>query len=89
MLGLNETMDQLALASSVCCYAHVLRRENGHALMRRALCFNDEGRRKKGRPKRTWRKQVEEKSVKVGLRRKDALCPSNSVGVDQIAVGLK
>ena len=28
----------------------------------------------KGRPKRTWKRQVEEESVKVGLRRKDALC---------------
>ena len=31
-------------------------------------------RRKKGRLKRTWKKQVEEESVKVGLRREDALC---------------
>ena len=30
------------------------------------------GQRKKGRSKRTWRKQVEEEGVKVGLRREDA-----------------
>ena len=40
-----------------CC--HVLRREDGHVL-RRALEFEVEGQRKKGRPKRTWKKQVKE-----------------------------
>ena len=35
-------------------------------------------------------KQVEEESVMVGLRRKDALCRSMwSVGVNQIAAGLR
>ena len=32
MLGLNETMDQLAMANSVRWYGHVLRREDGHVL---------------------------------------------------------
>ena len=31
-------------------------------------------RRKEGRSKRTWKKQVEEESIKVGLSREDALC---------------
>ena len=36
-----------------------------------------------------WKKQVEEESMKVGLRRKDALCRSKwSAGVNKIAVGL-
>ena len=48
----------------------MLSREDSHVLRRRALDFKDEGQRKKGRQKRTWRKQVEEESVKVGLRRK-------------------
>ena len=49
-----------------------------------------EGQRKKGRQKRTRKKQVEEESMKVGLRRKDALCSSMwSVGVDKIAAGLR
>ena len=61
ILALSETIDQLAMASSVCWYGHVLRREDGHVLRRKVLYFNDEGRRKKGRPKRTWKKQVEEK----------------------------
>ena len=43
------------------------------------------GYMKKGRPK-----QVEEESVKVGLRREDALCLSKwSVVVDQIAAWLR
>ena len=34
------------------------------------------------------KKQVEEESVKVGIRREDALCRSKwSVGVNQIAAG--
>ena len=38
---------------------------------------------------RTW-KQVEGESVKVGLRREDALCRSKwSVGVNQIAAWLR
>ena len=42
------------------------------------------------RLKRTWKMQVEEESVKVGLRRKDALCRSKwSVGVNKIASGLR
>ena len=51
-LGLNETIDQLAMASNVHWYGHVLRREDGHVL-RRALDFEVEGQRKNGSPKRT------------------------------------
>ena len=42
--------------------------EAGHVL-RRALDFEFEGHGKKGSPKRTWKKQVEEESVKVGVIR--------------------
>ena len=46
------------------------------------LDFEVEGQMKKGRPKRTWKRQVEEERVKIGLRIKDALCRSMwSVGV--------
>ena len=68
ILGLNENIDQLAMANSVRWYGNVLRREDDH-ILRRALNFEVEGQRKKGRPKRTWKKLVEEESVKVGLRR--------------------
>ena len=89
MQDLNETIDQLAMANSVRWYGDGLSREDGNVL-RRALHFEAEHQREKGRLKRTWRKQVEEESVKVGLRREDALCRSKwSVGVNQIAAGLR
>ena len=89
MLSLNETIGQLAIANSVHLYGHVLRREDGHVL-RRALDFEVEGQRKKGRPKRTWKKQVEEESMKVVLRREDAICHSKwSFGVNKITAGLR
>ena len=76
------------MANSVCWYSHVLRRENGHVL-RNALDFEVEDQMKKGRSKRTWKKQVEIESMKVGLRRKDALCRSKlRVDVNKIAAGL-
>ena len=38
----------------------------------------------------TWTRQVEEDSVKVGLRREDALCRSKwSVGVNKMSSGLR
>ena len=52
---------------------HVLRKEDVHVL-RRALEFEIEGQRKKGRLKRTWKKQVEEASIKVILSREVGLC---------------
>ena len=88
MLDLKESIDQLAMASSVHLYGHVLRRVDGHVL-RMALDFEVEGQRKKGRPMRMWRKQVEEESMKVGLRREDTFCRSKwSVGVNKIAAWL-
>ena len=89
MLALKETIDQLAMADSVRWYGHVLRRENSHVL-RRVLDFEVESQRKKLRPNRMWKGQVEEESMKAGLRREGALCRSKwSVGVIKIAVGLK
>ena len=88
MLGLMETMDQLAMAMSVHWYCRVLRREDGH-ILRRAFDLEVEGQRKIGRQKRMWKKQLEEESMKVGMRRNDALCCSTwCVGVNKIAAGL-
>ena len=72
MLGLIETIDQFAIANSVRSYGHVLRREDGH-ILRRALDFEVEGQRKKGKVKSTWKRLVEDENVKVCLRREDAL----------------
>ena len=67
---------------------HVLRKEDGHFL-RWALDFEVESQRKNGRLKRAWKNEVEEESVKVNLRREDALCQSKwSVDIIQIAAGL-
>ena len=76
------------MASSFFCYGHVLWREDGH-ILRRTLDFEVEGQRMKRRLKRTWKKQVEEESVKVGLRKEDAPCRSKwNVGLYQIAAEL-
>ena len=75
VLGLKETIDQLAMANSVHWYGHVLRRDDGHVL-RRALDFEVDGQRKKGMPKSAWIGQIADKSMKVGLRREDILCRS-------------
>ena len=42
------------MGNSVRWYGHVLRREDGHVL-RKALDFEVEGQRKKGRLKGTWK----------------------------------
>ena len=89
MLGLNEAIYKLTLENSVHLYGHVLMREDGHVL-RRTLDFEVEGKKKKGRPNKTWKKQVEGESVKIELRMEDALCRSKwSVGINQTAVGLR
>ena len=38
MLGLKEAIDLLAMANSVCWYGDVLRREDGHVLIRAIDC---------------------------------------------------
>ena len=78
IMGLKETIDQLAMANSVFWYGHVLRSEDGHVL-RGALDFEVDGQRKKGGPTRTWKKQVEEESVKVDMRRKVQYAVQNGV----------
>ena len=50
MLGLTETIDQLAMANSVWWYGHVLRRDNDHVLTR-TLVYEIEGQSMKWRPK--------------------------------------
>ena len=72
MSGLSETMNELAMANSVRWYGHVLRREDGHVL--RSLDVDVECQWKRGRLKRRWKRQVEEESAKVGLRRISYCC---------------
>ena len=72
MLGLNETLDKLAKANAVRWYGHVLRREDSDVL-KKALNFSVNGKRKRGRPKMTWRRRVEEEIHSIGLEKKDAI----------------
>ena len=58
------------METSVCWYGHVLRREDGHVL-RMAFELEVLGQRKKGRPKRTLKKQDKEDGVKACLRKED------------------
>ena len=73
MLGLNETMNQLAMENSVDWYGYVLRKKVVYLLMR-ALDCEGEGHVTRWRLKKTLKKQVEEESVKVGFRNEDAVC---------------
>ena len=50
----------------------MLRRDVGHVL-RKALEFDVRGKRKRGRPRKTWKMQVEKESKSVGLEKKDAM----------------
>ena len=71
MLGLKETVVQMAKANGVRWYGHVLRRDDGHVL-RKALEFEVKGKRKRGRPNKTWKTQVEKESKSVGLEKKES-----------------
>ena len=47
------------------------------------------GKRKRGRPKKTWKKQVEEETEKIGLKKEDALRRDKwRDGVREIAEGM-
>ena len=63
MLGLKETIDRLATANGVRWYGHVLRRDHD-SVLRVALNLKVTGKTKRVRPKKTWKKQVEERSAR-------------------------
>ena len=68
MLGIKKSLDRMAKASSIQWYGHVLRKDKD--VIVKALKFKVSGSR--GRPKQTWRKQVENEMKKNGLLKKDA-----------------
>ena len=85
---MKETTVQMAKANGVRWYGHQLRRDDRHVL-RKALKFEVRGKRKPGRPKKTWKMQVEKGSKSVGLEKKDAMDRARwSVGVREIAAGV-
>ena len=51
---------------------HVLRRDNGDVL-RRALDFEEAGRRGRGRPNMTWKRQVEKHTNRIRLKKENAI----------------
>ena len=58
MLGLKETINRLPTENGVKWYGHVLRRDDD-SVLRVALDLEMSGKRKRGRPKKTWKKHVE------------------------------
>ena len=66
MLGLRETIDPLATANGVRWYGHVLRIVDD-SVLRVALDLEVSGKRKRGQPKKTWKKQMEEETDKIGF----------------------
>ena len=69
MLGLNETLDKMAQANGVRWYGH---RRNEEIILKKAMMLQVNGQRKRGRPKQTWKRQVEESWKKIGLRVEEA-----------------
>ena len=67
MSGLKETIDHVVTANGVRWYQHVLRRDDDRVL-RVALDLEVSDKRKRGRPKKTSKKQVEEETKKIGLK---------------------
>ena len=72
ILGLKKAIDQLATANGVRGYRHVVRRDDD-SVLRVALNLKVSGKRKQGRPRKTWKKQVEEETEKIGLKKEDAM----------------
>ena len=70
-LGLKETSDRMAKANGVRWYGHVIRRDDDN-ILKKAMMLEVNGKRKRGRPKMTWRRQVEESVKEVGLKIEEA-----------------
>ena len=70
-LGLKETLDRMAKANEVRWYGYVIRRDDDN-ILKKTMTLEVNGQRKQGRPKMTWRRQVEESVKKVGLKIEEA-----------------
>ena len=71
MLGIKESLDRMAEASSMWWYGHVLRKEDKNVIVK-ALKFEVSGSRGRRIPKQTSKKQVENEMKKNGLVKEDA-----------------
>ena len=67
----------------------VVRRDD-ESILKKAMMFEVKGPRKRGRPKQTWKKQVEENIKKIGLRVEEATDRARwREGVGAIAEGMR
>ena len=64
MLGFKKTIDRLATANEVRWHGPVLRRDDD-SVFRVALNLEVSGNRKRGRPKKAWKKQMKEETEKI------------------------
>ena len=71
MLDLKEFLDKMAQANEVRWNGHVVRRDE-ESVLKKAMMLQVNGQRKRGRPKQTWKRQVEESLKKIGLRVEEA-----------------
>ena len=81
MFGIKESLDRKAKASSMRWYGHVLRKEDKNVIVK-ALKFEASDSRGRGRPKQTWKKQVENEMKKNGLVKEDACNRTKWRGVE-------
>ena len=89
MLGFKETLDRMTKANGVRWYGHLIRRNDDNTL-KKAIMMEVNGKRKRGRPKLTWRRQVEESVKKVGLKIEEAEDRTRwREGVRAIAEGIR
>ena len=89
MLGLKETLDRMAKANGVRWYGNVIRRDDDN-ILKKAMMMEGNVKRKRERPKLTWRRQVEESVKKVGLTLEEAGDLTRwNVGVRAIAEGMR
>ena len=89
MLGLRKTLDKMAKANGVRWYGHVIRREDDN-ILKKAIMMEVNGQRKRGRPKMTWKRQVEESVKKVGSKIEEAADRTRwREGVRAIAEGMR
>ena len=87
-LGLKETRGWLATANGVGWYGDALRRDDD-SVLRVALNLKVSVKRKRGRPKKTWKKQLLEETEKSGLKKEDAMNRAKwRDGVQAIAEGM-
>ena len=67
LMGLKKTLDRMAKANGVRWNEHVIRREDDN-ILKRAMMMEVNGQRKREQPKMTWKRQVEKRVKKVGLK---------------------